>query len=569
MDRLRAILQRIDGRGYKAYKELQGVYQFPDYTLSIDHVQSDPFAHPSRVSIKVAAQRAQIPTDLWCPRVRQTALEDYLARRIARAIEDLVKGARGIGNSGEVAIACGGQQVLPRNAVLMSAKGVEARITVGMPAHGRAVRSAEAAAIFFDELPRVIAASLFYEHLPEGGARAHVLAVENQAYLRDWLDENKLVAFVADGSVLPRQSGVDDRPLQHGALAFRAPEAFAHSPCLPNGGPLRGMGIPQGVTLIVGGGFHGKSTLLHALERGVYDHIPGDGRERVVTDATAVKVRAEDGRAVSGVNISPFIDNLPFGRDTVRFSSANASGSTSQATNIIEALECGARLLLIDEDTSATNFMIRDERMQALVAADKEPITPFLHRVRELYERHGVSTIVVMGGSGDYFEVSDTVIMMDAYEPKDVTAKAQRIASPPRVPAGIGRGRPLASGAPRTPAVACLDPSSGRRPVKINATGTHGLTYGKAQIDLSKVEQLVDIGQTRAIGLLIHYYARHYAGRPEGLNEGLTRALHDVHECGLDVLLPYKAGNLALPRLHELAAAINRLRGLELVQYAG
>jgi len=528
-------------------------------------VQSDPFAHPSRVSIVVAADRAQLPSDLWRSRVRQTALEDYLARGIARAIEKCVKGARGIGNSGEVAIACGGQQVLLRNAVLMSAEGVEVRITVGMPAQGRAVHSAEAAAIFFDELPRVIAASLFYEHLPEGGALSHVLSVEDQAYLRDWLDENKLAAFVADGSVLPRESGIDDCPLQHGALAFRAPESLAHTPCLPNGGPLRGMGIPQGVTLIVGGGFHGKSTLLHALERGVYDHIPGDGRERVVTDVTAVKVRAEDGRAVSGVNISPFIDNLPFGRDTVRFSSANASGSTSQAANIIEALECGAGVLLIDEDTSATNFMIRDERMQALVAADKEPITPFLHRVRELYEQHGVSTIVVMGGSGDYFEVSDTVIMMDAYEPQDVTAQAQRIALPRRVPAGIGKGRPLAPGAARTPDPVCLDPGTGRRPVKINATGTHALNYGRAKIDLSKVEQLVDIGQTRAIGLLIHYYARHYAGQAQGLREGLSRALRDVEERGLDILLPYKAGNLALPRLHEFAAAINRLRGLELV----
>jgi predicted ABC-class ATPase len=284
--------------------------------------------------------------------------------------------------------------------------------------------------MLLDELPKVVDAALYHSNLDAKRVRQHVESVEDQDALRHWLSDAGLVAFIADGSLLPRASGVDDRPLTRDALRFETPESLARTVTLPNAGELRGLGIPHGITLIVGGGFHGKSTLLHALERGVYNHIPGDGRERVATLENAVKVRAEDNRSIAKVNISPFIDRLPFGRDTVSFSTENASGSTSQAANIIEALECGTKLLLIDEDTSATNFMIRDERMQALVATDKEPITPLLHRVRELYEQHSVSSVIVMGGSGDYFDVADTVIMMDAYEPRDVTNEARALADP-------------------------------------------------------------------------------------------------------------------------------------------
>ena len=185
--------------------------------------------------------------------------------------------------------------------------------------------------------------------------------------------------------------------------------------------------FPRVLTLIVGGGYHGKSTLLQAIERGVYNHIYGDGREWVVTDPTAVKIRAEDGRRIENVDISSFIHNPPLNKNTEEFSTENASGSTSQAANIVEAVEAGTQLILFDEDTSATNFMIRDERMQRLVSNEKEPITPFIDRVRELYEDHNISTIMVMGGSGDYFEVADTVIMMDNYLPEDVTMDAKKI----------------------------------------------------------------------------------------------------------------------------------------------
>ncbi len=560
MERLKALLSNIDGRGYKAYKDLKGDYQFDGYRLTIDHVPGDPFAHPSRISINVPSQKASLPSELWSGNARKTAAEDFLARAVAKAIRAQVKGHRGIGKSGEIRIETSGQQILVRNSVLIDDGGIEARLTVGLPAAGRIILSREAEEIFFGELPRVVSESLYFGNMDKGKFEKHVQSAEDQEFLRGQLRQKGLAAFVADNSILPRRSGVDDRPLKEAAIPFVAPESLSCMLTLPNRGRIRGMGIPRGVTLIVGGGFHGKSTLLHALERGVYNHIPGDGRELVATDPTAVKVRAEDNRAVWNLDISPFIARLPFDCDTTGFSTENASGSTSQAANIIEALDDAATLLLIDEDTSATNFMIRDERMQKLVIRDKEPITPFLHRVREMYQDHGVSSVIVMGGSGDYFAVSDTVIMMDAYQPQDVTLKAHSLAGPAMPREKPGRLPHIVKQPQRRPDPGRLIPARGKREVSIETRGIDTLLYGEHEIDLGKVEQLVDIGQTRAIGLIIHTYAKHYLEKSSNLVDGLRMALKEVEEQGLDILHPWKSGELALPRLHEVAAAINRIR---------
>ncbi len=563
MEKLRETLRHIDGQSYKAYKALTGRYRFPDFTLQIDHVQGDPFAAPSRVTLIVPMQRAAFPEGLWGKAVRRRACEDYIGRAVRRAIRRTFKGRRGSGHSGEVSIAAGAQSVLRRNAVLIAPDRLEARITVGLPAAGRRILAAEAETVLFEELPALVEAALRYQSAPAQSIAEHVDTVDDQTHLREWLRTQGLVAFVADGALLPRRSGIDDRPLERGALTFRSPESLRCRVALPHAGGLTGMGIPAGVTLIVGGGFHGKSTLLHALERGVYDHIPGDGRERVVTDSTAMKIRAEDGRAISLVDISPFIDHLPFGRDTHAFTTDNASGSTSQAANIIEALETGSRVLLIDEDTSATNFMIRDSRMQQLVAPEKEPITPFLHRVRELYDEHGISTVLVMGGSGDYFEVADTVIMMDEYEPKDVTQHARRLAGHAIRDGQADAAPPFRSDRGRRPRASTLNASRGRHEVRIDVRSVDRLAYGERDIDLEKLEQLVDRGQTESIGWMIRYYAEHFAEPGQSAVEGLRRVLEMVEQNGLDSVAPWQLGTFAMPRLQELAGTLNRLRGGE------
>ncbi len=562
---LRRILARIDGRGYKVYKDIAGAYDFDNFLLIIDHVQGDPFATPSRIRVQVDQNKAGFPSDLFSNKIRAVALQDYLTRKFATAIRSIVRGNRGIGGSGRISVDTPGQEVLERTSCLINKERVEVRFALGLPAEGRTILGRQAEEMFFGEVPRIVERSLMYESLPAEEGKSHVNIVEDQEFIRNLLIERNSVCFLGNGSLLPRRSGVDDRPLERGdqtVLLQSPPELQAEVETLHHG-KIRGMVIPPGVTLIVGGGFHGKSTLLNAIEKGVYPHVPGDGREHTVSHPASVKVRAEDGRAIEKVDLRPFINNLPLGRDTARFSTDNASGSTSQAANILEVLEVGAKVLLVDEDTSATNFMIRDRRMQELVFKEKEPITPFIDRVKQLYRDHGVSTVLVMGGSGDYFEVADTVIMMDSYLPQEVTRRVREIVS--EYPA---LRKPEAGGEigvhSRIPLTESFDPRRGNREVKIEAKGQQTIVYGRTAIDISQVAQVVDESQTRAIGDLIHYCARHYFSRGLALSDGLQNAMADLEQNGLDILSPFKRGDYAKPRLFEVAAAINRMRTLRI-----
>jgi len=561
---LKNILSRIDGKGYKAYKDIEGSFDFGPFTLHVDHVQGDPFAAPSRLRFHIPLSKTGFAPSLFEHRIRRISFQDFIARRFDAIQRRLVKGHRGIGKSGLISIDSGKQEILERSAVSIGAQGVEVRFTVGLPAEGRRILGKEAMAIFFQEIPQIGEQCLFYQYYDPSEVRLHVEVAEDHETIQRQLEEKGLVALVQDMSILPRRSGVDDRPLTQNVVPFYYPPDLEMEMIVPNRGKIKGMGVPNGVTLIVGGGFHGKTTLLNAIERGVYPHIPGDGREYVVTLPSAVKIRAEDGRSIEKVDISPFINHLPQGKDTGRFSTENASGSTSQAANIIEALEMGSKLLLIDEDTSATNFMVRDERMQELVTKDKEPITPFVDKVKKLYNDLGVSTILVMGGSGDYFDIADTVIMMDNYQPRCVTHRAKEIAlkhTSRRMDEG---GASFGKITPRQPLSHSFDASRGRREVKIDAKSTRTILYGPTTIDLSYLEQLVDPSQTRTIGLMIHYYSEHYLEKTQNLREGLTKLMEDVQEKGFDILLPYKVGNLAMPRIYELTAAINRMRTLKI-----
>ncbi len=565
MDKLKHLLEQIDHHGYKAYKQLQGEYYFPDFLLRIDHVQGDPFADPSRCRVFIKKAIINLNKELYGNRIRRITLEDYLGRRIEAAIKQHVQGSRGAGKSGEMFIVRYGQQVLERNSVLVRNGDVEVRLQIGLPVDGRSVNGRQAKVMLFEELVNVVQSGLLLVQDEPDIVQRHVDSVEDQHHLREQLQAKELVAFIADSSMLPRVSGVDDRPLEE-AVRFCAPNSLAVELDRLHGRPLRGLGVSKGITLIVGGGYHGKSTLLHAIERGVYNHIPGDGRECVVTDPSAFKIRAEDGRAITGIDISPFINNLPQGKDTRQFSTQNASGSTSQAANIIEALASGVQTLLIDEDTSATNFMIRDQRMQALVAKDKEPITPLVQRIQDLYQNEDVSVVLVMGGSGDYFDVADTVIMMDNYAPRDVTDEAKALAqgSAPREAGSLVIHAHL-----RIPQLECLNPKLREGKEKIQAFEMRALRYGRQEIDLSRVEQLVDSAQLRAIGFLIRHYAKQSSRQHKDLVSGLSDALEEVESHGLDQITPYIIGTLAIPRFQELVAVVNRMRGLELIGMDG
>jgi predicted ABC-class ATPase len=577
---LRELLRRIDGRGYRAYKEVAGSYAFDGFELHVDHVQGDPFAAPSKLRLRVPMEVAGVPADLFDNDVRRLAAADFFGRCVRDAISRPAsgqRGRRGSGKSGVVWIDAGGQEVLERTAMVLTDEWLEARVHVGFPAAGRTVLGREAETILCEDLPAVVRQGMLWKSADEKAARRFVDTVENYYAIRDRLGGSGLAAFVADQSILPRRSGASDLPLDpQSAVPFLSCTGMRVDIPVPNwpagrrrAGSVTGMGIPEGVTLIVGGGYHGKSTLLDALQRGVYPHVPGDGREYVVTDPAAVKIRAEDGRSVEAVDISPFISNLPGGRRTDRFSTDDASGSTSQAANIVEAVEAGARSLLIDEDTSATNFMVRDARMQSLVHKEFEPITPFLDRVRGLFDSHGISTILVMGGCGDYFEVADRVVMMRDYVPQDVTAEAAAIAAGQPTTRRSETAAPLAFGPRPGPEPVSFDPSRGRKEVKIDAPSVDRIRFGRHDIDLRGVEQLVDRSQTAAVGRAIHLAATRFMKPGQSLRDIVEALARFFDENGLDGLDPFHEpgrhpGDFARPRTFEVAAAINRMRTLRL-----
>ena len=547
-EELRRQLRQIDHKGYKAYKILEGEYEFGAYRLCIDHVQGDPFATPSRVRIVYKNQK-NIPEELFKEKYRRTAIEDALLRRLHRNLYSVVKGQRrGSGKSGLVTACRAGQEVLERSAMHITSTTVEARIEVGFPAFGRTIAAGELETLLFDVLPEVAERTFRAKtQLLEELKKAAYLA-DDQNFIRQELPRLGLAAFVADGSILPRESGISQKKME-GAVPFESPESLAVTLQLPRSGALRGMGIRRGITVIAGGGFHGKSTLLKALERGVYNHIAGDGREYVITDETAFKLRAEEGRSIHEENISMFIDHLPTKADTTDFTTENASGSTSQAANTVEALAAGSNVLLIDEDTSATNFMVRDDRMAQLVSDEKEPITPFIRKIRSLYQDLGVSTILVAGSSGDYLSVADTVLQMDCYRVYDVTEKAHTLAQKLKEE--------------KADTARWLRKSVRKKEIeKIRVHGWDSLSIDKSEIDLRYLEQVVDESQTAALGYILQYILTKTAdGRktPDQLAEEISRKLNTE---GVLSITPknYSAGPSAMVRKQEILACLCRYR---------
>ncbi len=563
---LRNKLRSIDHKGYPAYKDLKGQYNFGDYVLSIDHVQGDPFASPSRLSVRVEKAKAGFPAAYYDTKAKRITLQDHLTRLFGRQVAGGSFQAKGSGKSGLLSVSRCGQQVLERTAMRVKDGDLILRFEAGFPANGRTINARELEKMLFDILPDCVRRSLYYGKIDKEKLRQAICLCEDQQYIRQCLTERKLCAFIADGSVLPRESGVSERPMKNG-VPFRSPESLRITLDLPNKGAVSGMGIPQGITLFVGGGYHGKSTILQALQNGVYDHIAGDGRELVITDASAFKLRAEDGRSVTGVDISPFIKNLPNRKDTVHFSTEDASGSTSQAANLMEALESGSSLILIDEDTSATNFMVRDRLMAQVITPGEEPITPFISRVRGMYEDLGVSSVIVAGSSGAFFHMADTIIQMKEYVPIDITQKAKEAAA-----ACGDRGAEDADDARKFPPFnrkRCPGPDMALRKedrIKMKAMGTSEISICKENVELRYLEQLKDQEQSMALAYLLKYAQLKMMDGRKDLRQIGDLLEEQLDGSGLESLFERGdvSSQLARPRKQEILACINRYRKLKI-----
>ncbi|HHC6518337.1 TPA: P-loop domain-containing protein [Vibrio parahaemolyticus] len=543
MDQLTATLKKIEKQNYRAYQQIKGQYDFTDFTLFIDHVQGDPYASASRFR----ATRAWSLTGLEWLKDESPAFQRAARDFIARSFEQFAK------QENTVSIASNGQTVLDSTAVLFTEEGIELRFRVNLPAEGRSVLGKKANNILTFHLPKFIRRATLERELDKEAMVKHCQVVEDQSALREQLEAHNLVAFVANGSVLPRIAGNCDLPMKE-AVEFTAPESLQVTLHAPNKGYVTGLGIPKGITLIVGGGFHGKSTLLNAIERSIYDHIPGDGREYIVTDQKAMKIRAEDGRCVHHLNLSNYINHLPMGKDTADFSTQDASGSTSQAAWLQESIEAGATSLLIDEDTSATNFMIRDERMQALVAKGDEPITPLVDRIGQLRDELDISTIIVMGGSGDYLDVANTVIQMHDYQAVDVTEKAKQVIAQHPTQRHNESEESLQTFRPRALNRVALMNILTDGKFRVSAKGKDSLRFGKEFTDLSALEQIESADEVNAIGWLWFQLAQ-----LPGWCKNPAKEIEEMLSGEWHASLP-KQGDLAKPRTLDVMAALNRMR---------
>ena len=561
---LKKQLQSIHRKSYPAYKSLKGSYQFGHYILSIDHVQGDPFASPSHISVHISRKDAGFPDAYSKNNLTCITLADHLTRQFEQQINHYSFRAKGSGKSGLISVSHCGQEILSRTACEITSKGITARFFIGFPANGRTINAPELEKILFDFLPACVENTFFYKNINQEELEQTIFLAEDQQAIREQLKEKKLVAFVADGAILPRESGISSRPMKH-SVPFISPESLRVTMNLPHKGKIIGMGIPQGITLIVGGGYHGKSTLLNALELGVYNHIAGDGREYVITDDTALKLRAEDGRSIKDVDISLFINDLP--KDTRCFSTADASGSTSQAAGIVEGMEAGSKVFLLDEDTSATNFMVRDTFMQEIISREKEPITPFLDRARALYQNAGISTILVAGSSGAFFHIADTIIQMDCYHPVDITDKVRELCgkyplNPVNTPSfTIPASHRIMQ--KNTPTVRSHGHGAGKTDrLKIKVHGKDGFLLGKQEVDLRYVEQIVDSEQTAALGLLLKYALEHLADGQKTIHDIVAYLQDQIHAKGLIAFADgsYLPCGYALPRAQEIYSCFNRYR---------
>lgn len=568
-DQLRELLARIDHRGYPAYKDLTGQWEFAGYTLVIDHVQGDPFASPSSVHVEVSGKKAGFPERLYDQKWKKTALEDHLLRLFDSSARAYSFRAGGSGKSGLIESSRPGQEVLERSMCHVDpADGsIYLGMKIGFPAHGRTIDAKSLEKILFVYLPECVQKTLFYRDLDTEKLQKAVDLADDQHFIREEMGRRGLIVFAGNGAILPRRSGVSQLPMKE-AVPFQSPASLEVEMQLPHRGLLRGMGIRKGITLIVGGGYHGKSTLLDAVMLGVYDHIEGDGREYVLTDASAMKIRAEDGRIVEDADISIFINHLPGGTDSRHFSTENASGSTSQAANIVEAIQAGAEVFLIDEDTSATNFMMRDALMRELIPEEKEPITPFLERISEIYAGYGISTILVAGSFGAYFEKADTILQMDSYKAIDITSRAKEIAAA-HAEGQKGPDASAMAGKEEENAWHAAGKEGAARPVrplrlsersKLRVSGKEGFSIERGRTDLRYVEQIADSEQVTALA----YITQQILTRADGKKDLIQLAEETCHRMEKEGFTALYSGNampqMAMPRKLEICAAASRFR---------
>ena len=583
---MKALYQKIrslQGKNYGLYKSLADrSWDFGDFVLEFLHVQGDPYAPASRVMIKSSLQMLGFSSEWGSSYERRLALSDFLYRKLSALVREKYPD-----KDAAVVFDTAGPEMLVRNALWVDNGELRACLQVRLPGDGRKIQAEAAAEILTMVLPDLVSAALYNsgESKPEGvelELLEHYRVLAERKAILEELEKRNLVAFVPNGAVLPRASGLSELPME-GAVPFTAPVEMEVT-LNANGREIRGMGIPKGITVISGGAFHGKSTLLQALTKAVYPHIPGDGREGIVISESAVRVGVEDGRSVRGTDLSQFVRDLPGGISTKNFTTACASGSTSEAANLMEAMEAGSDVFLIDEDSSAVNFLIRDVRVRKLLGDDREPLIPLTDRIREIKNR---SFILVAGACGDFLDLADNIIVMASYKAECARINGKNVATGlnavsvgdavvaaakivPNLPAFVEpQCRDFAEYV--KPLLPSLRPASAvERQVKVKISGDTLLQIGFLVSDTSKAGALVDKQQRFGAGFMLLNLCQNAASNNDSANgelqksatimERINALCEKIKNVGFRNLPQGLSREMSLPRPIDIACVLYRLR---------
>lgn len=555
---MKALYQKIralNGKNYGLYKSLaEKSWDFGDFVLEFLHVQGDPFAPASRVLLKISLQKLGYAPVWGNSFERRLALSDFLLRRLSAVVQEHFPE-----KNAPVAIENPGPEMLVRNSLWIDNGDLRVCLQVHLPGEGRKIESEAAAEILTMVLPDLVSASLYNDSSRAAQLEAHYGVLADRVEILAELDKRGLCAFVPDGAVLPRASGLSEAPLKD-AVPFVAPPEMAVTLEIC-GREIRGMGIPRGVTVITGGAFHGKSTLLQALTRSVFPHVPGDGREGIVVDETALRVGVEDGRSVRATDLSIFVRDLPGGVSTKDFTTLSASGSTSEAANLLEAIEAGSRTFLIDEDSSAVNFLIRDIRVRKLLGDDREPLIPLTDRIRAIAQA-GYSFILVAGACGDYLDLADNIVVMANY--KAECAKSTKPAE--SAEANFAPPAPRAFADYMQPLQKSVRPASAvERQVKVKLAGDSLLQIGFLVSDTSRLNTLVDKSQRLGAGFLLLNLLQNAASNADSMasdsvSDAAGKLCESIRNVGFRNLPQGLSREMSLPREVDIACVAFRLR---------
>ena len=559
---MKALYQKIrtlNGKNYGLYKSLADKpWDFGDFALEFLHVQGDPYAPASRVVIKANLSMLGYSGEWGGSFERRLALSDFLHRKLSRLVKEKYPD-----KDAAIVFDTAGPEMLVRNSLWIDNGELRACLQVRLPGEGRKIQAEVAAEILTMVLPDLVSAGLYYSKSDEAALQEHFRVLAERKEILAQLESRGLCAFVPDGAVLPRASGLSELPLE-GAVPFTAPEQMAVTLNVC-GREIRGMGIPKGITVITGGAFHGKSTLLQALTRAVYPHIPGDGREGIVIDESALRVGVEDGRSVRGTDLSMFVRDLPGGVSTKNFNTLSASGSTSEAANLLEAMEAGSRAFLIDEDSSAVNFLIRDVRVRKLLGDDREPLIPLTDRIREI-SAQGYSFILVAGACGDYLDLADNIVIMANY--KAECAKSSPSPESQQSTAAVSSARPFVGY--MQPLQKSVRPTSAvERQVKVKLLGDTLLQIGFLVSDTSRLNTLVDKQQRLGAGFVLLNLLQNAASNSESSDASAAgdsvaatiRKLYEkIQNVGFRNLPQGMSREMSLPRVVDIACVAFRLR---------